>query len=354
MVDLSFWYKKRVFLTGHSGFKGSWLSLWLKSMKAVVKGYSLSPVSYPNLFEIARCSQVVFSTIADIRNLNVLKNSLQEFNPDIVIHMAAQSLVRLSYERPIETYETNVIGTANILESIRHCGSVRAIINVTTDKCYKIDCENEGYKEDDPLGGRDPYSTSKVCSEYLTEAYRKTFFEGRDMGIATVRAGNVIGGGDWAIDRLVPDVIRAIEKKEILSLRNPKAIRPWQHVLEPLSGYLLLAQKLYHEPLKYSGAWNFGPYKRDIRTVEEVVNLIQRRCAKFKWEKVVADQLFESKILKLDISKALSELGWNPCWNLEKTLDQVIRWYESYQAGSDMKMICQKEINEFLSSLSGR
>jgi len=259
-VDPSFWKGKKVYLTGHTGFKGSWLSLWLQSMGAVVKGYSLEPNTKPNLFTEANVEENMNSEFGDIRDLNQISKSMLDFNPDILIHMAAQPLVRLSYQEPVDTYTTNVIGTVNVLEAARGCPNLKAIVSVTTDKCYENNEWDWGYRENEPMGGHDPYSSSKGCAELVTSAYRRSFFNAENSAsLASARAGNVIGGGDWADDRLIPDILKAFEKSKPVVIRNPISTRPWQHVLEPLSGYLVLAQELFENGKEYAEGWNFGP-----------------------------------------------------------------------------------------------
>ena len=267
MIDNDFWFGKRVFLTGHTGFKGSWLSLWLNHLGCYVQGYSLNPPSSPSLFNIAKVDKIVDSQIGDIRNQELLHKSMVSFNPDILIHMAAQPLVRYSYDEPVETFEVNVLGTAKVLEVARDCLNLKAIINITTDKCYENVGYDISYKESDPMGGFDPYSSSKGCAELVASSYRRSFLNDLGIGIASVRAGNVIGGGDWAADRLIPDILKSFEKNEAVVVRNPNATRPWQHVLEPLSGYLMLAQNLYNNPKEYSEGWNFGPNINDVKPV---------------------------------------------------------------------------------------
>jgi len=271
MVDHSFWKNKKVFITGHTGFKGGWMSMWLYSMGAIVKGYSLEPLGKESLYNFASIGDLTNSEIGDIRDLRKLSNSIEDFSPDILIHMAAQPLVIKSYSKPVETFETNVIGTANVLEAARHSKTIKAIINITTDKCYENDGRQKGYKESDPMGGIDPYSSSKGCAELVASSYKRSFFDTLGIGIASVRAGNVIGGGDWAENRLIPDILRTFSMNQTLSIRNPSATRPWQHVLEPLSGYLMLAEKIYLDPNKYSGAYNFGPEENDVQAVEWIV-----------------------------------------------------------------------------------
>jgi CDP-glucose 4,6-dehydratase len=275
--DKQFWKNKRVFLTGHTGFKGSWLSIWLDSLGANVHGYSLKPPTDPSLFNLCSIDRFTNSTIGDIRNRDLLKATLQKAQPEIVFHLAAQPLVRESFKNPVETYETNVMGTVNLLDAVRACPSVKAVVIVTTDKCYENREWHWGYRENDPMGGYDPYSSSKGCAELVTAAYRQSFFNPKDfdnhhIAVASARAGNVIGGGDWALDRLVPDCLKAILDGRKIIVRNPHAIRPWQHVLEPLRGYLLLAQKLFENGPQFAEAWNFGPDDRDCRPVIDVVS----------------------------------------------------------------------------------
>ena len=335
MIDQGFWQGKRVFLTGHTGFKGSWLSLWLVSLGVNVKGYALSPPTSPSLFNEAKVDSIIDSQIGDIRDQDALHESMTEFNPDILIHMAAQPLVRHSYDAPIDTYEVNVIGTAKVLEVARSCPNLKSIVNITTDKCYENDERSEGYKEDDPMGGYDPYSSSKGCAELVASSYRRSFLQDQGVGLASVRAGNVIGGGDWADDRLIPDILRSFEKKEPVVVRNPKATRPWQHVLEPLSGYLILAQKLYKDQEEYAGGWNFGPNDNDAKPVD--------------W---ILDNPHEAGFLKLDISKAKSQLGWKPAWELSRTLDKIIAWHRSWLSQEDMQAVSLAEIEEYMRDMN--
>lgn len=341
---MSFWKGKGVFVTGHTGFKGSWLCLWLHSLGAKVTGYALEPPTDPSLFEICGISKLVRSAIADIRNFSLLKRALLAAEPEIVIHMAAQPLVRESYKYPVATFETNVMGTANLLEAVRQCPSVKAIVNVTTDKVYENPDRCRAIKECEPLGGYDPYSSSKACSELVTSAYRRSF----GLNIATARAGNVIGGGDWAADRLVPDFVRAILKGKNIKIRNPKAVRPWQHVLEPLGGYLLLAEKLYKNGPKYAGSWNFGPDKKDAKPVEWIV---KKLCEKWgEGARYAIDKEkhpHEAHYLRLDCSKAKHKLEWHPKWNLEKALGKIIEWTRAYQEGEEVRRVCLDQIAEY-------
>lgn len=343
-----FWAGKRVLLTGHTGFKGSWLSLWLQSMGAVVRGLALKPPTTPALFDVANVAEGMDHTIADIRDFNAILPLFQAFKPEIVIHMAAQPLVRLSYQQPIETYATNVMGTVHVLEAARQTGTVRAIVNVTTDKCYENQEWVWGYRENEPMGGHDPYSSSKGCAELVSAAYRQSFFKDSGIALATVRAGNVIGGGDWALDRLVPDILRALEHEEPVLIRNPHAIRPWQHVLEPLSGYLTLAQTLYENGQTNAEGWNFGPNEEDARPVQWIVESL---CALWghnaQWRLQPGEHPHEAHYLKLDISKARQRLKWTPRWSLNKALAQTTAWHQAWLDQQDMKAVCLLQIADY-------
>lgn len=348
-VNTKFWKGKRVYLTGHTGFKGSWLSLWLSSMGAIVKGYALSPNTEPALFNIANVSAIIDSEIGDIRNLELVKKSMATFGPDILIHLAAQPLVRLSYHEPIETYSTNVMGTANVLEAARYCDNLKAIVSVTTDKVYENKEWVWGYREEEPIGGYDPYSSSKGCAELITSAYRRSFFsEHSSAALASARAGNVIGGGDWALDRLIPDVLRSFAKREPVIIRNPLSTRPWQHVLEPLSGYLLLAESLYQNGHDFASAWNFGPEDSDCKSVAWILD---KMVAKWKdgvaWKLDKDPQPHEARFLKLDCSKAKAELQWSPIWNIETVIDKIYDWQNHLVQGADMQDYCLKEIHSY-------
>ena len=350
-VDPSFWVGKRVFLTGHTGFKGGWLSLWLTSMGAKVTGYALTPNTVPNFFEVAQVEgDLEQSHIADIRDLDTLQKAMAIAKPEIVIHMAAQPLVRYSYANPVETYATNVMGTVNVLESIRNLDCVRSAIIVTTDKCYENKEWAWGYRENEPMGGHDPYSNSKGCAELVTNAYRQSYFSPEKytqhkVAIASARAGNVIGGGDWSEDRLIPDAIKAFEAKETLMIRNPLATRPWQHVLEPLSGYLVLAQALYQEGSKFDGGWNFGPRDEDARSVQEVINLLIKNWVSVaSWTQDQSEQPHEAHALKLDCSKACQYLNWVPRWTLEQAIEKITQWQQAYQHQSNMHELSLQQI----------
>ena len=348
MIDQEFWKGKRVFITGHTGFKGSWISLWLVSLGAKVKGYALNPPTTPSLFNEARVGEVMESKIGDIGDQSKLYQSMTAFDPDILIHMSAQSLVRCSYTAPIETYEVNVIGTAKVLEVARSCPNLKAIVNITTDKCYENDERSQGYKEEDPMGGYDPYSSSKGCAELVTSAYRRSFLQEQGIGVASVRAGNVIGGGDWASDRLIPDILRSFEKNKPVVIRNPKATRPWQHVLEPLSGYLILAEKLYKNQDKYAGGWNFGPNEKDVKPVDWILDEMILKWPNSSWELDKKSNSHEARFLKLDILKAESKLGWKPVWGLSHTLKKIIYWHKAWLDKKDMQSVCLAEIEEYM------
>jgi len=347
VIDREFWQDRRVFLTGHTGFKGSWLSLWLASLGANVKGYSLNPLTSPSLFNEVKIDSIIDSQIGDIRDQDTLYESMTNFNPDVLIHMAAQPLVRYSYDIPIETYEINVIGTAKVLEVARSCPNLKAIVNITTDKCYENDNRSKGYKENDPIGGYDPYSSSKGCAELVTSSYRRSFMQDQGIGLASVRAGNVIGGGDWADDRLIPDILKSFEKNESVVIRNPKATRPWQHVLEPLSGYLILAQKLYEDQKEYSEGWNFGPNEQDVKPVDWILDEMISKWPNSSWKLDINSALHEASFLKLDISKAKSKLGWSPVWELRHTLGKIIAWHKAWLSKENMQDVCLAEIKEY-------
>ncbi len=349
-VNPSFWRSKRVLLTGHTGFKGGWLSLWLQSMGADVQGLALEPPTSPSLFVEAKVADGMASCIGDIRDFSTVQHIVEQFKPEIVIHMAAQPLVRYSYQHPVETYATNVMGTVHVLEAIRHIGTVRAVVNVTTDKCYENKEWPWAYRENEPMGGHDPYSNSKGCSELVTSAYRNSFFQAAGIALASARAGNVIGGGDWAQDRLVPDTLRAFEKQLAVEIRHPAAIRPWQHVLEPLSGYLSLAEHLWHNPVAYAEAWNFGPRENDARPVSWIVECLAQHWGQAaRWNLDQGEHPHEANHLKLDISKARQRLSWEPRWDLETALIKTIEWHQAWLAHADMRSLCIDQIHQYLS-----
>lgn len=347
-IDPNFWAGKRVFLTGHTGFKGSWMALWLQQMGAHVTGFALVPPTEPALFNVARVEDGMTSIIGDIRDREPLEQALLAADPEIVIHMAAQPLVRASYDDPVGTYATNVMGTVHLLEAVRKASSVRACVVVTTDKCYENREWAWGYREDEAMGGYDPYSNSKGCAELVVSAYRRSFFTNGGVALASGRAGNVIGGGDWAADRLIPDILRAVERGEPVSIRNPIAIRPWQHVLEPVGGYLVLAQALWNDPARAAQAWNFGPRDEDARPVQWIV---ERMCALWgdgaDWTRDESVQPHEARYLKLDISKVRSELGWQPRWDLSQALASIVAWQRAWLSGTDMHQYCLSELERF-------
>ena len=353
-MTANFWTDKRVFLTGHTGFKGGWLSLWLQSLGAKVTGYALNPPAQPNLFEVASIEKDMKSIIGDIRDLYHLKKVMKEANPDIVIHMAAQPLVRYSYANPVETYATNVMGTVHVLEAARENKNIKAILNVTSDKCYDNRELDRGYREDEPMGGFDPYSNSKGCAELVSMAYRNSFFnvdkyQAHGVALATSRAGNVIGGGDWAEDRLIPDFMRAIEAKRKVSIRNPHAIRPWQHVLEPLQGYLMLCQKLYENGPNYSQSFNFGPDEKDAKNVEWIARVLVETWGEGASYEVSANDssLHEAHFLKLDCTKARKELRWQPKWDIHAALDKICAWHKAHLNGEDMHHYSLNDIKTY-------
>jgi CDP-glucose 4,6-dehydratase len=349
IMNRLFWKDKKVFLTGHTGFKGAWLSLWLQDCGAILTGYALAPNTKPSLFDAASVANGMESVIGDVRDLEKLTEAMSDSSPDIVIHMAAQPLVRLSYKNPVDTYGTNVMGTVNLLEAVRKTASVKAVVNVTTDKCYENNEWVWGYREDEPMGGHDPYSNSKACSELVTAAYRKSFFNYLGSAkIASGRAGNVIGGGDWAEDRLIPDVLKSFQNNKPVVIRNPFATRPWQHVLEPLSGYMVLAERLYLNGDECAEGWNFGPEDSDVKPVKEIIEyLVERWGAGASWILDKSDQPHEAKLLKLDISKAKNVLSWEPNWNLFTSLDSIIEWHREWLGGGDVKLITLKQIRKF-------
>ncbi|URZ00952.1 CDP-glucose 4,6-dehydratase [Clostridium felsineum] len=329
----------KVLLTGHTGFKGSWLSIWLNKLGAKVTGYSLDPLDKePSMFKICNLENTITNVIGDIRNLKKLKQVFNDCKPEIVFHLAAQPLVRVSYKNPIETYETNVMGTVNVLEAAKDCKSVKAVIIITTDKCYENKEYIYGYRENDPMGGYDPYSSSKGCAELVVSAYRNSFYDSNNIGLASVRAGNVIGGGDWAQDRLIPDFIRATLKNRKVLVRNPQATRPWQHVLEPLSGYLWLGALMLKDSKKYSSGWNFGPNDTDVLDVEGILNLCIGSYGDGNIEIDNSQQLHEANLLKLDISKVKYYLKWYPVWHVKQAVDMTMKWYKEFYENQDENM----------------
>ncbi len=345
VLNRSFWRGKRVFLTGHTGFKGGWLALWLSEMGAELHGYALAPSTDPSFYAVTGLAErLASSTIADVRDAAALNEALASAAPEIVLHLAAQPLVRYSYVAPVETYAVNVMGTVNLFEAVRQTASVKAIVNVTTDKCYENRERNDPYTEDEALGGYDPYSSSKACSELVTSAYRRSFLAAQGVALGSARAGNVIGGGDWSADRLLPDFLRAIDAGETLSIRYPQAVRPWQHVLEPLSGYLQLAEKLYAENAAYAEAWNFGPEEADSRPVEWLVDKLCARVPGARWQREAVPQPHEAGTLKLDSGKAKQRLNWWPRWALEQALAHTVDWHLAWRQGADMRAYSLQQI----------
>ena len=350
-VTRDFWKGKKVFITGHTGFKGSWLSIWLLEMGAIVKGYALDPNTNPNLFTLLNLSQNMESEIGDISDLDKLTKSMVEFNPDILFHMAAQPLVRLSYKEPVKTYETNVMGTVKVLESCKKCNNLKAIVSVTTDKCYENKEWPWAYRESEPMGGHDPYSSSKGCAELVTAAYRNSYFSSDNApNLASARAGNVIGGGDWSSDRLIPDILRAFEKNESVIIRNPMATRPWQNVLEPLSGYLVLTEHLFEYGNTYGEGWNFGPNNDDCKPVSWILDkMVDKWGNGASWVLDKNNNPHEANYLKLDCSKAAMKLNWKPKWDLEYTLDRIVYWHQNLLANKNIQELCLSEITNYLS-----
>jgi len=352
-MNPNFWAGKRVFLTGHTGFKGSWMSLWLQSLNAELTGFALPAPTHPSLFEEARVADGMKSITGDIRELAAIRQAIHEARPEIVIHMAAQPLVRYSYQNPVETYATNVMGTVHLLEAVRAAPSVKAVVNITTDKCYENREWAWGYRENEPMGGYDPYSNSKGCAELVTAAYRSSFFNPaayaqHGVGVATVRAGNVIGGGDWSQDRLIPDILSAFEAGRVVNIRNPHSIRPWQHVLEPLHGYLTLAERLCASGPSYGEGWNFGPNDEDAKPV----GWIAAQMAKMwgdgaKWQVDAGEHPHEATYLKLDISKVRSRLGWHPSLRLTEALNLVVDWSKQRRDGADIRKLTLDQIHAY-------
>ena len=353
-MESQFWKNKTVLMTGHTGFKGSWLSLWLQKLGANLIGFSKFIPTNPSLFELAKIEQGMTSIVGDVKDYTHLEKVLRKYEPEIVIHMAAQSLVRPSYNNPVETYATNVMGTVNLFEAIRKSSGTCVVINVTSDKCYENRETVRGYCESDPMGGYDPYSSSKGCAELITSAFRNSFFNPKKnqkhkITLASVRAGNVIGGGDWAIERLIPDIIKGVLEQTKIKIRNPNAIRPWQFVLDPLNGYLMLAEKLWNYGTEYADAWNFGPDESDIKPVSWILDEITKKWkGKIFWE-ISKDDLHEANYLLLDCSKAKTKLGWFSKMNIKKTIEWIIEWYTQYELNTDMRKITEKQIENFVS-----
>ncbi len=355
MIDKNFWLGKKVLVTGCTGFKGSWLVTWLLEMGADVYGYSLTPPTNPSMFKLLNLADKISYQVGDVRDYSQFSLFLNQTNPEIVFHLAAQPLVRYSYSNPIETYSTNVMGLVHVLEAIRHNKHIKVVVNVTSDKCYENREWHWGYRENEPMGGYDPYSNSKGCAELVTSCYRKSYFNLQEYGkshqvlLASGRAGNVIGGGDWATDRLIADMVLAFLNNSVVKIRNPLAIRPWQHVLEPISAYLLLAQKLYSGDTMAADGWNFGPNDSDVQNVEYIVQKISGLWGNnAKWEIDTANHPHEANYLKLDCSRAREILGWSPSWSLDTTLNKITSWYKAYVSQEDMYSITVTQINEYV------
>ena len=354
MINRAFWRGKRVFVTGHTGFKGSWLCLWLHELGAVVQGYSLPAPTTPSLFHEARLGDRVPSEYGDICNVEAFRQCMQSFQPDIVFHLAAQSLVRHSYTFPMETYATNVMGTVSLFEAVRSVMCVKAVVNVTSDKCYENREWLWGYRETEAMGGFDPYSSSKGCAELITASYRQSFFSNGRCAIASARAGNVIGGGDWASDRLIPDMLAAFSNQQTVNIRHPDAIRPWQHVLEPLSGYMRLAEKLYTDGMPFADAWNFGPDDTEAKPVQWIADkLVSLWGEHAHWRRDERPHPHEAHYLKLDCSKARMTLNWRPTWGLEYTLNRIVLWHKAWLNQTDMHDYTVSEINDYMHTLPG-
>lgn len=356
-INPKFWNGKRVLVTGHTGFKGGWLSLWLSALNAEILGFSLPPANEPNLYTEAQVGKVTESHYGSVFDYSAVLDTFQRFQPEIVFHLAAQPLVNLSYQDPVGTYAVNVMGTVHILEAVRHTQSVRTVVNITSDKCYENREWIWGYRESEPMGGHDPYSSSKGCAELVTSAYRNSFLmppgtSGQKIGIASARAGNVIGGGDWTEGRLLPDLLKTFSRGKAAIIRRPEAIRPWQHVLEPICGYLQLAERLWADPQNFSDGWNFGPSDRDAQPVRYVVEHVAKLWGgNANWEIQPSPEYHEAGILKLDCAKAAMKLDWHPAWDLETALKATVEWHRAYTSGMNMRTFTQKQIDCYTASL---
>lgn len=344
-LNRAFWQGRKVLLTGHTGFKGGWLALWLRTLGAEVQGYALAPNTTPSLFDVAGLSGLLHSELADVRDAQALHACMQAFAPEVVFHLAAQPLVRASYQAPADTYAVNVMGTVHLLEAVRQCPSVKAVAVVTSDKCYANHEQGQRYQETDPLGGHDPYSSSKACVELLCASWRDAFLREQGIALATARAGNVIGGGDWSLDRLVPDILRVWQAGQTLTVRYPKAVRPWQHTLEPLCGYLQLAEALHQRGDSVARAWNFGP---DDSAVISVAELVEQMAALWSgpahWQVEAESQPHEATLLALDSSPARAQLAWQPRWSLSQALEHTLAWHAAWQDGADMQVFSRQQI----------
>jgi CDP-glucose 4,6-dehydratase len=354
VTNPGFWQGKSVFITGHTGFKGAWLSIWLTSLGAKVHGYSLAPPTNPSLFEVAGVASALSShTLGDVRDRVALESALKRAGPEVIFHLAAQPLVRQSYVDPVFTLETNVIGTMNLLESARTCDRVKAIVNVTTDKCY----ENKGsltpYREVDELGGHDVYSASKACSELVTGAYRRSFLAESGKHVATARAGNVLGGGDWSVDRLIPDFLRALDAGTTLRIRYPESVRPWQHVLEVLAGYMLVGERLCTDGAAFAGPWNFGPSESGCKSVGWIVDHLCSTYPGARWAVDEAPKAHEAHLLTLDAGKARQELGWSSVWDLSEALSKTVLWHKAWREKRDMLQVSLSQIQSFVADGRG-
>jgi CDP-glucose 4,6-dehydratase len=357
VMQPEFWHGKRVLITGHTGFKGSWLALWLQRLGADLVGFALDPPTEPSLYQLANVAAGMTSFTGNVKDLEALSRVVDRYGPEIVFHFAAQSVVRDSYVDPVDTYATNVMGTVNLLDAVRRSGTTRAVVVATSDKCYENREQVWGYRENERLGGWDPYSSSKGCAEFVASAYRASFFcssvdrQGDGVGVATVRAGNVIGGGDWTKDRLIPDIMRAIGAGRPVVIRNPNAVRPWQHVLEPLRGYAMLAERLWAERTEFAEAWNFGPRDGDAKPVQWVVERLASRWGDgVHWQVDQRDHPHEAQYLKLDSSKARTKLRWVPWWDLETSLGSIVEWYKALHSGADMRAIVAAQIDAYMAS----
>ena len=354
-MNSNFWKNKKVLLTGHTGFKGSWLSIWLKKLGVELVGFSKDIPTKPSLFEIAKVSEGMTSITGNIEDFTAIQKVLKENKPEIVIHMAAQSLVRKSYEEPINTFATNVMGTVNLLQAVKTTGNTRVLINITSDKCYENNGTEKVFSENSPMGGYDPYSSSKGCAELVTSSFRDSFFnlkefERHGCSLSSVRSGNVIGGGDWAKDRLIPDIMNSISKRIPTQIRNTRSIRPWQFVLEPLFGYLILAQRMWEEGKEFSEPWNFGPDETDCKSVKWILEKISKELDDgFSWKEDTRDNPHEAKMLKLDCNKAKKRLGWKTKLDVNETIEWTVNWYKEYFKNSDMKEYTENQIDKFMS-----
>ncbi len=344
----AFWHQRNVFVTGHTGFKGGWLTHWLHALQAKVHGFALAPTGDVNLFDLSDVpSSLTSHKIGDIRQLDALRTRMMEVEPEIVFHLAAQSLVRESYQNPVDTYATNVMGTVNLLEAVRHVPSVKAVVIVTSDKCYENRETEWSYSEDEPMGGHDPYSNSKGCAELVVSAYRRSFFSEGKTSIASARAGNVIGGGDWAADRLLPDILNARDNGSHLEIRSPAAVRPWQHVMEPLAGYLTLAERLFSDGSGFSGGWNFGPNKEDATSVEWITNWIAQHYGPLAWSIGKTPQPHEAIYLDLSSTKSNQRLSWHSRWSLSDALTATIQWRDAFNKGAPMRAYTLDQIRRY-------